>query len=37
MGFFSKLKEGLSKTKNSFNEKMNNVFSNFIKVDEELL
>ena len=33
MGFFSKLKEGLSKTKNSFNEKMNNVFSNFIKVD----
>ena len=37
MGFFSKLKEGLSKTKNSFNEKMNNVFSNFRKVDEELL
>ena len=36
MGFFSKLKEGLSKTKNSFNEKMNNVFSNFRKVDEEL-
>ena len=37
MGFFSKLKEGLSKTKNSFNEKMNNVFSNFRKVDEVLL
>ena len=37
MGFFSKLKEGLSKTKDSFNEKMNNVFSNFRKVDEELL
>ncbi len=37
MGFFSKLKEGLSKTKSSFNEKMNNVFSNFRKVDEELL
>lgn len=37
MGFFSKLKQGLSKTKNSFNEKMNNVFSNFRKVDEELL
>lgn len=37
MGFFSKLKEGLSKTKNSFNEKMNNVFSNFRKVDEDLL
>jgi len=37
MGFFSKLKEGLSKTKESFNEKINNVFSNFRKVDEELL
>ncbi len=37
MGFFDKLKEGLSKTKNSFNEKLNNVFSNFRKVDEELL
>ena len=37
MGFFSKLKEGLSKTKDSFNEKINNVFSNFRKVDEELL
>ena len=32
MGFFSKLKEGLSKTKESFNEKINNVFSrNFYK------
>ena len=37
MGFFSKLKEGLSKTKDSFGEKMNQVFSNFRKVDEELL
>lgn len=37
MGFFSKLKEGLSKTKESFNEKVNQVFSNFRKVDEELL
>ena len=37
MGFFDKLKSGLSKTKNSFDEKMNNVFSNFRKVDEELL
>ena len=37
MGFFDKLKQGLSKTKNSFDEKMNNVFSNFRKVDEELL
>ena len=37
MGFFDKLKQGLSKTKNSFDEKMNSVFSNFRKVDEELL
>ena len=37
MGFFDKLKNGLSKTKVSINEKINNVFSNFRKVDEELL
>lgn len=37
MGFFDKLKSGLGKTKQSFNEKINNVFSNFRKVDEELL
>ncbi|MEF2619469.1 MAG: signal recognition particle-docking protein FtsY [Clostridia bacterium] len=37
MGFFDKLKQGLSKTKSSFDEKINNVFSNFRKVDEELL
>ena len=37
MGFFDKLKSGLSKTKTSFNEKINNVFSTFRKVDEELL
>ena len=37
MGFFEKLKQGLSKTKSSFDEKINNVFSNFRKVDEELL
>lgn len=37
MGFFDKLKQGLSKTKTSFEEKMNNVFSTFRKVDEELL
>ena len=37
MGFFDKLKQGLSKTKTSFGEKLNNVFSNFRKVDEELL
>lgn len=37
MGFFDKLKQGLSKTKTSFEEKMNNVFSTFRKVDEDLL
>ncbi len=37
MGFFEKLKQGLSKTKTSFDEKINNVFSNFRKVDEEFL
>lgn len=37
MSFFEKLKNGLSKTKNSFDEKVNDVFSNFRKVDEELL
>ena len=37
MGFFDKLKNGLSKTKNSFDVKINNVFSNFRKVDEDLL
>ncbi len=37
MGFFDKLKNGLSKTKTSFDEKMNNVFSTFRKVDEDLL
>lgn len=37
MGFFDKLKKGLSKTKTSFNEKINNVFSTFRKVDEDLL
>ena len=37
MGFFEKLKSGLGKTKNSINEKINDVFSNFRKVDEDLL
>ena len=37
MGFFEKLKNGLDKTKTSFDEKINNVFSGFRKVDEELL
>ena len=37
MGFFDKLKQGLNKTKESINEKINNVFSNFRKVDEDFL
>ena len=37
MGFFNKIKQGLEKTRNSIDEKINNVFSNFRKVDEDLL
>ncbi len=37
MGFFDKLKNGLTKTKTSLDEKINNVFSSFRKVDEEFL
>jgi len=37
MSFLDKLKAGLGKTKNNINEKFNDVFSNFRKVDEELL
>ncbi len=37
MGFFDKLKTGLSKTKTSLDEKVNGVFSTFRKVDEDLL
>ncbi len=37
MGFFDKLKSGLNKTKESFNDKINNVFSTFRKVDEDFL
>lgn len=37
MGFFDKLKRGMSKTKTSFDEKISNVFSSFRKVDEEFL
>ena len=33
MGFFDKLRQGLNKTKESINEKINDVFSNFRKVD----
>ena len=37
MGFFDKLKQGLGKTKTSFDEKINSVFSSFRKVDEDFL
>ena len=36
MGFFSKIKEGLSKTKDSFNEKLDSVIKAFRTVDEDL-
>lgn len=36
MGFFDKLKKGLTKTRNAVSEQVNNVFSVFVKVDEEL-
>ena len=37
MSFLDKLKAGLGKTKSNISEKFNDVFSNFRKVDEELL
>ena len=37
MGFFDKLKSGLGKTKQSINDKINDVFANFRKVDEDML
>ena len=37
MGFFDKLKKGMGKTKNAFDEKINNVFKSFKKVDEDFL
>ena len=36
MGFFEKLKNGLTKTRESIAEQVNNVFSVFVQVDEEL-
>lgn len=35
MGIFDRLKSGLGKTRESFSEKVNNVFKVFVKVDEE--
>ena len=36
MGFFDKLKQGLSKTRVAVSEQVNSVFSAFVSVDEEL-
>lgn len=36
MGFFDKLKRGLTKTRDAFSERVNDVFKAFVKVDEEL-
>ena len=37
MVFFDKLKHGMNKTKTSFDEKINNIFKSFKKVDEDFL
>ena len=37
MGFFDKLKKGMGKTKTSFDDKLNNIFKSFRKVDEDFL
>ena len=37
MSFFQKLKEGLTKTKESFFGKVDNLFKKFVKIDEDLL
>lgn len=37
MGFFEKLKAGLTKTKDAIFKQVNNLFKNFVKVDEEML
>ena len=37
MGFFDKLKQGLSKTREAFKNKIDNVFKAFVRVDEDLM
>ncbi len=37
MGFFDKLKQSLSKTKNSIVTQVDNLFKSFTKVDEDML
>lgn len=36
MGFFSKIKEGLKKTRSSISQGVNNIVNSFTKIDEEL-
>lgn len=36
MGFFDKLKNGLSKTRDNFSQKVNDVFKAFVKIDDDL-
>lgn len=37
MGFFEKLKAGLTKTKDAIFKQVNNLFRNFVRVDEDML
>ena len=37
MGFFDKLKAGLSKTKDAFVERINDLFRAFVEVDEDMM
>ena len=37
MGFFEKLKNGMSKTRENISGKLNSVFAAFTRVDEDLL
>ncbi len=37
MGFFDRLKEGLSKTKNAIFKQVDNLFKSFVRVDEDML
>ena len=36
MGFFSKIKEGLTKTRDSISNSVNSIINSFTKIDEEL-
>ena len=36
MGFFSKIKQGLQKTRNSISEGINSIVNSFTKIDEDL-